>query len=118
MPCETKIIPCANSKKSYSWMVNDPFDVAAEFPNGTITLLEISGQAHDDSLGKKSKHEKTVSSAPNSVILTPYVVLLDSYDHKYCMVLILIYTLVLSLMTVTILLIYKSRLLFHASKDR
>ncbi|XP_065199721.1 uncharacterized protein LOC135831277 [Planococcus citri] len=107
MPCETTIVPCPKWKKSYSWFLPSVRNIEAQ--------LEYETDLYDDEFWNKlnltstpdSKQPKSNVSRPpiKKIYITPKVILVDPYDKKFCIIIILMYVFIILLMVSTILLV-------------
>lgn len=112
MPCELNSVSCPLLEKSLTWMFTPKTMVGILYENQTYKIyskkLEISVDTESSGKNSNVKFPSVVS-----ITVTPYVIHIDLYDRKFCLVLCLVFIFVLTLLFLLLVLIYKNKIILQ-----
>lgn len=110
MPCEIHDVRCPLELKTYTWMFNIPTFVAIMYSNQSTFVYPKVVQLNESLSFPKQDFQKFPKyPKPTIVMVTPYFIFKDFFDHKYCIIICLVYVLVLALLCLTLILIFKNK---------
>lgn len=116
IPCELNSIPCPLSEKSLTWMFTPKTMVGILYENQTYKIYSKMLDMDVD-LDEKSNYSEEKLPSVNFITLIPYVVHIDLYDRKFCIILCLVFLFVLTLLFLLLVLIYKSKIILQLYFD-
>lgn len=113
MPCELNSVSCPLLEKSLTWMFTPKTMVGILYENQTFEIYSKKLEMNGDTEKSSSKYSGVRFPTVISSTITPYVIHIDFYDRKFCLVLCLALIFVLSLLFLLLVLIYKSKIILQ-----